>query len=122
MASELSKLFNSLYLAILEHKIINVGVSQELEIWNNLVGKNNDTVNNFFSEFIFSYGIFHDLLEKSDAIGDNHDLKLSLIDGNILIEGESTSQKIINEKNPVEYEEVIFKWVFDKNGNLLLAE
>ena len=104
----MSEIFNSLYIKLLEHKNIIVDVSQELDIWNDADDKNQKTVTEFFDEFIFSYGIFHQLLEKSDALGDYHKLKLSLIDGNILMEGKTHITGECEEEDLEEPEEKSF--------------
>ena len=124
-----SEIFNSLYVTLLEHKKIEVCVSLELEIWNDACGKNEETVNYFFAEIIHNYGIFHDLLDKSGAHGNNHELKLSVIDGNILMEGktyirewEEEVEDEVDVEDDEETEEKCFKWIFDKSGNVILIE
>ena len=120
-----SEIFNSLYLILLEHKTIEVCVSQELEVWNDADKK----VNDFFLEFIFGYGTFHELLEKSDAVGDRHILNLSLINGNILMKGVTCSESSLyysDEEDEEDEEESTyeqkFRWLFDKQGNLLKCD
>ena len=117
-----SELFNSLYLILFEHKKIEVGVSKELEIWNDAGDKIGNTINDIFAELIYSYDIFHDLLGKSDAHGDNHELILSVFDGNILMEGKTHTTREWEEEDQEETEEKCFKWIFDKKGNVLLIE
>ena len=120
MKSEFSLLFEKL----IEHKPINVSISQELDIWNDADDKQNKAINDFFSEFIFGYGIFHELLDKSDAIGNYHELKLSITDRNILMEGKTyiIGEWEEEEEEEVEPEEKCFKWIFDKKGNIMLIE
>jgi len=69
------------------------------------------------------YTLFHDLLGKSNAHGDNHELKLSIVDGNILMEGITGNESDLylegDEEDLEELEEISFKWIFDKKGNLL---
>lgn len=122
-----SEIFNFLYEILLEHKKIEVNVSQELEIWNDADNEIHEmTVNDFFSKFINDYGIFHDLLEKSDAIGDRHELKLSIVDGNILMEGKTGNESSLyldgDKEDLEELEEISFKWIFNKNGNVILIK
>jgi hypothetical protein len=117
-----SEIFNSLYVTLLEHKKIEVCVSLELEIWNDACGKNEETVNYFFAEIIHNYGIFHDLLGKSDAHGDNYELTLSVFDGSILMEGKTYITGEWEEEDRAEPEEKCFKWIFDKRGNVILIE
>lgn len=122
-----SEIFNSLYEILLEHKEIEVNVSQELEIWNDADTEIPEmAVNDFFSKFIHDYGIFHDLLEKSDALGDRHELKLSIVDGNMLMEGKTGNESDLyldgDEEDLEELEEISFKWIFDKKGNVILIE
>ena len=122
-----SEIFNSLYEILLEHKEIEVNVSQELEIWNNAdTGIPKMAVNDFFSKFIHDYGIFHDLLEKSDALGDRHELKLSIVDGNMLMAGKTENESGLyldqDQEGLEELEEISFKWIFDKKGNVILIE
>ena len=122
-----SEIFNSLYEILLEHKEIEVSVSQELEIWNDADTKiPRMAVNDFFLKFIHTYGIFHDLLGKSDAHGDNHELKLSIFDGNMLMEGKTGNESDLyldgDEEDLEELEKISFKWIFDKKGNVILIE
>ncbi len=83
-------------------------------------------VNDFFSKFIHDYGIFHNLLKKSDALGDRHELKLSIVDGNIQMEGKTGNESGLylggDEEDHEELEEISFKWIFDKKGNVILIE
>lgn len=121
---ERSELFNSLHTLLLEQNKIEVSVSQELEIWNDADDViHGMAVNDFFLKFIHVYGIFHDLLGESNAHGDNHELKLSIVDGNILMEGITGNESDLylegDEEDLEKLEEISFKWIFDKKGNLL---
>jgi len=117
-----SEIFSLLYEKIIEHKSIEVSISQELDIWNDVDDKQQKTIHDFFGEFIFNYGIFDDLLGKSNAHGDNHELKLSVIDGNILMEGKTYITGEWEEEDQEAPEEKCFKWIFDKEGNVILIE
>lgn len=110
--------FSSLYKELIEQDPIEVSVSQELEIWNDADGELENVVNDFFSEFIHAYGLFHELLEKSDAIGDNHELRLSIVDGDILMEGVTHISGQWEETDENEPKEKHFKWIFDHKGNV----
>ena len=103
----ISEIFDSLHKELLKHKNIEVDISLELAIWNSLTHKDSQTIDDFFGEFIFSYGMFHELLEKSNALGDKHEIILSLINENILMEGITYPK----EKS--------FRWIFDKKGTNL---
>lgn len=114
-----------LYKKLLERKTINVGISHELDIWNDADDNQQKTIENFFSEFIFTYGTFHELLGKSNAHGDNHELEISIIDENILMEGKTYLEAEWMENDQDEDDEdnfISFKWIFDKKGKLILIE
>ena len=115
-----NKIFNSVHEILLENNKIEVSISQELQVWNDAGDKTHETkVNDFFAEFIHGYGIFHDLLGKSDAHGDNHELKITLINGNIQMEGKTYTTGEWDEDNEeFQTEETCFIWIFDKNGNV----
>ena len=117
----MTELFNLLYLKLLDQNKIEVSISSELEVWNDALDENQDTVKEFFDEFIFGHGIFHDLIEKSEAMGDDHSLILSVVDGNILMDGKTYITDWEGEE-PEVTEEKSFKWFFDKNGNILLEQ
>jgi hypothetical protein len=112
------QIFKSLFSALKEETSINVNISEELEIWNDATEKSQSIVNFFFEEFIFTYGLFHDLIEKSDAIGDYHELKLHLVNGNIFMEGKTYITGDWLEEDIDETQEKTFCWIFDKNGNI----
>ena len=122
-----SEIFNSLYKILLEHKEIEVNLSQELEIWYDAATEIPEVaVNDFFSKFIHDCGMFHDLLAKSDALGDSHELKLSIVDGHVLMAGKTRNESDLyldeDQEGVEELEEISFKWIFDKKGNVILIE
>ena len=117
-----SKIFNSLFKILLEEKDIEVSISQELEVWNDAADSNQKNINKFFKEFIFDYDIFFELLEKSDALGDNHELKLFLIDEKIIMNGKTFITGTWEDEEHEEPKEKSFKWIFDKEGNILKIE
>jgi hypothetical protein len=121
----MNKSFSLLYKKLIERKTIEVSISDELEIWNDADDNQQETVKNFFAEFIFIYGSFHELLGKSKAHGVSHDLKISIIDGNILMKGKTYLKEQWMEDDQEDDEEdncICFKWIFDKKGNLILIE
>lgn len=116
---ESCEIFNRLFTLLLEVRTIEVCISEELAIWSDIAGENQVFVEDFFSGFIFESGEFHRLLEQSDAIGDCHDLKLSLRDENILMEGKTMITGQLEGKLKDSSSEKYFMWMFDRNGNLL---
>ena len=114
-----SELFESLYQILLKNNNIEVVITQELVNSNNIGGNDGQIISDFFDEFIFSFGIFHELLDKSNAIGDYNKLIISLIDGSILMVGTTFITGEWEESVFEEPEQISFKWKFDRKGNLI---
>jgi hypothetical protein len=115
-----SELFESLYQVLLKNNNdIEVCITTEGENSNNISGNDGQTICYFFDEFIFSYGLFHELLEESKAIGDYHKLIISLIDSRILMVGTTFKTGEWGDGVFEEPNQISFKWTFDRVGNVI---
>ena len=81
------KNFNELHKTLIKEKKISVHISNELMV--SVMAKDSDHIVELFNELIFTYGVFHSLLDKCHAHGDYHELVLTPEKNNILMNGVS---------------------------------